>query len=217
MENDSPRPLREGNPPVLDYGQRPARLPPWLLRLSRRLAWFLGVLSLLLAVARLGVRLAYPPLPLQALAYNIGDMGIYGGETTIFAERSKLTASANSPEFRITFEGRNTLHSTFGSYWVVEGRELGWWPWDIRYHDNVTTGPDGLIVTTSSRSRTAIINYAAKRIVYSHADRTVKVDGVSYSATFTPVYLRIALDGTVKLQEGPIVPTYQDYLKSLRP
>jgi hypothetical protein len=157
---------------------------------------------LLLLAARFVVGRLYPPVPMQALLYNIGDLGVWGGESTISAMRPN---PPGSPVFRITFEGRNFQGSGFGSGWIVEGRELGRMPWDIRYHEGTFTGRDGLSGSFSSRTRSVIIDYAGKHIVYVNPSATLTIDGVSYSTGNGPVYLRVSQAGAV-MQQPTFIP-----------
>jgi hypothetical protein len=183
--------------PILEYATRQPLIPVWAVRWGKRIGFIILIPVLLLLAARFIVGRLYPPVPIQALLYNIGDSGVWGGESTISAVRSN---SARSPVFRITFEGRNFQGSTFGSGWVVEGRELGRMPWDIRYHEGTFTGRDGLVGSFSSRTRSVIIDYAAKHIVYLNPSATLTIDGVSYSTGNDPVYLRVSQTGAVTQQ-----------------
>ena len=125
-------------------------------------------------------------------------MLMFGGETTLFVSRQDVY------EFRITFEGVNTGGLTRGGFWVVEGREGGLMPWNVRYFESTEVGREGLTAKSSSRTHTVVIDFRGKHIVYDHAARKLIVDGVSYSTAKLPVYLRIGLDGTVKPQKGPL-------------
>jgi hypothetical protein len=183
--------------PILDYATREPLIPAWAVRWGKRIGGIVLVSVLLLLAARVVVGRLYPPVPIQFLAYNIGDMGVWGGESTISAVRSN---SAGSPVFRITFEGRNFQGSSFGGGWVVEGRELGRMPWDIRYHEGTFTGRDGLAGSFSSRTRSVVIDYAGKHIVYLNPSATLTIDGVSYPTGNGPVYLRVSQSGTVTQQ-----------------
>jgi hypothetical protein len=177
---------------VLEYAPRRPRAPRRAIVWSGRIAVAVSVIVVLLLAARFIVARLYPPVPMQLIAYSIDDEGVFGGELTIHAVRH-----TGGQLFRVTFEGRNSGHSGFGSNWVVEGRDLDTWPWQFRYHQGTFQGRDGLTGSFSSRTRSVIIDYAGKHIVFSNANSTLTVDGVSYSTANGPVYLRISKSGKV--------------------
>ncbi|HZZ78372.1 MAG TPA: hypothetical protein VFE62_07625 [Gemmataceae bacterium] len=110
-------------------------------------------------------------------------------------EDSDGVATIRTETFQVAFEGQSFGNRRAGGTYVVDGR----------YGFRLFPGPEstsgeanGVVHSYSQRRRLATFRYQGHKITYSHATKTLTIDGQEHSTAEGPVRLLIKRNGAVE-------------------